>query len=883
MNLKNLLMTAALLGASASISAATFALWPAAGEAETQIPNDFQSWWNLTLTETQVDGVDVLKATPTDPNSSAASCGWMTAGATGFDFTQLADKDLVFDAMIEGAGSWLVRLTTPDTDAPISIAADGQFHAVRFNVASDFAAAVSGWANGNANGHDIFTFSLVGSNLNAQSAIYVKNIRYVDAVPTPVLTAEATDITDSSATLSWNATFPEGYTDTSVTINGEPAEGTSMQLTGLTPKTAYTYTVKATGIYNGETYSVEKAVTFTTLRETGDSSVWYGETDITGFHASYSITYNTDKTLTITAEFETEKETPAADRNFHIYIGGDEWIKVYDNDHDGIHEGTSTKTYEEGTTITWEWYLPYAGGVYQQANTYVVGSENEAPLALRVKAEAQNITFNSAEIAYSVIAPAGTAYKVYYKTADTEAVEATESPITLTGLTESTEYTYEVYAVTIEEDALESRHAIVTFKTTAETARDYVYSDLFKAEFKNAFKVGETEDMRRSFFVSLPWSVTYRADGTAVYSIDLSQVSTIVGLVPQIYWNGFKSLTAKENGIYEYEFGAQELDAEVAISHYFAYSGGVVDVRSPYTKWGTEQEAPELGEATGLSLSASNAYPLLNEKVILSAVPVDAAGYYLPASDISYTSEGGPATIANGIITLTDVKGPRTITADAGGITSSIVVTAIASPEATNLLFGKVGVTDTENIQGGTVENVTDANRESQLEWKCTETQEHYLVYDLGEGEGYYIEAIDLLFEGAYATNFTVTLSSQAPEELGAAAETLAAATEDVVFSPVANNTQHYFMQDPSGSHRYVTLRTTEALNIGWGIKVRDLKVYGTATPPSTTGVEEIAVEGNDSEAPVEFYDLNGRRVNNPANGLYIRRQGNSVTKVIIR
>lgn len=883
MNLKNLLLTAAMLGASASLSAATFAIWPAAGEGETQIPNQFQSWWNLTLTETQIDGVDVLKAAPSDPNSPNASCGWMTAGGENFDYSQLADKDLVFDAMIEGAGTWAVRVTRPDTDASISIAADGQFHAVRFNAATDFAAAAAGWADKTSNSTDIFTFSLVGANLNAQSAIYVKNIRYVDAIPTPALTAEATDITVNSATLSWNVTFPEGYTDTSVTINGEPAEGTSMQLTGLTPKTAYTYTIKATGTYNGETYSVEKAVTFTTLRETGDSSVWYGETDITGFHASYSITYNADKTLSITAEFETEKETPAADRNFHIYIGGDEWIKVRDNDNDGIHEGTSTKTYEEGTTITWEWYLPYAGGVYQQANTYVVGSENEAPLALRVKAEAQNITFNSAEIAYTVTAPAGTAYKVYYKTADTDAVEATTSPIALTGLTESTEYTYEVYAVTTDEDPLESRHATVTFKTPSETARDFVYSDLFKAEFKNAFKAGETESMRRSFFVTLPWSVTYRADGTAVYSIDLSQVSTIVGLVPQIYWNGFQPLTAKENGIYEYEFGAQELDAEVAISHYFAYAGGVVDVRTPYTIWGTEQEAPELGEATALTLSASNAYPMINEKVILSAVPVDAAGYYLPASDVSYTAEGGPATIADGILTLTEFKGPRTITAEAGGITSSIIVTAIASPEASNLLSGKVGVTDTENIQGGTVENVTDANRESQLEWKCTETQEHYLVYDLGEGEGYYIEAIDLLFEGAYATQFTITLSSQAPAELGASAEPQAAATEDVVFSPASNNTQHYFMQDPSGSHRYVTLRTTEALNTGWGIKVRDLKVYGSAVPPTTTGVEEIAVEGNDSEAPVEFYDLNGRRVNNPDNGLYIRRQGNTVTKVIIR
>ena len=37
-----------------------------------------------------------------------------------------------------------------------------------------------------------------------------------------------------------------------------------------------------------------------------------------------------------------------------------------------------------------------------------------------------------------------------------------------------------------------------------------------------------------------------------------------------------------------------------------------------------------------------------------------------------------------------------------------------------------------------------------------------------------------------------------------------------------------------------------------------------------------------DYDAPVEYYDLQGRRIDNPARGIYIRRQGSSVTKVII-
>jgi hypothetical protein len=45
-------------------------------------------------------------------------------------------------------------------------------------------------------------------------------------------------------------------------------------------------------------------------------------------------------------------------------------------------------------------------------------------------------------------------------------------------------------------------------------------------------------------------------------------------------------------------------------------------------------------------------------------------------------------------------------------------------------------------------------------------------------------------------------------------------------------------------------------------------------------GVEGIAA---DSNAPVEYFNLQGIRVDNPENGLFIRRQGNSVSKVLVK
>ena len=35
-------------------------------------------------------------------------------------------------------------------------------------------------------------------------------------------------------------------------------------------------------------------------------------------------------------------------------------------------------------------------------------------------------------------------------------------------------------------------------------------------------------------------------------------------------------------------------------------------------------------------------------------------------------------------------------------------------------------------------------------------------------------------------------------------------------------------------------------------------------------------------DAPVEYYNLQGVRVDNPAGGLFIRRQGNKAEKVIL-
>lgn len=62
------------------------------------------------------------------------------------------------------------------------------------------------------------------------------------------------------------------------------------------------------------------------------------------------------------------------------------------------------------------------------------------------------------------------------------------------------------------------------------------------------------------------------------------------------------------------------------------------------------------------------------------------------------------------------------------------------------------------------------------------------------------------------------------------------------------------------------------------GLKSDALNLY-IGSEGTLTGVEGISTEA-DADAPVEFYDLQGRMVANPQGGIFIRRQGMKVTKV---
>ena len=57
-------------------------------------------------------------------------------------------------------------------------------------------------------------------------------------------------------------------------------------------------------------------------------------------------------------------------------------------------------------------------------------------------------------------------------------------------------------------------------------------------------------------------------------------------------------------------------------------------------------------------------------------------------------------------------------------------------------------------------------------------------------------------------------------------------------------------------------------------------KVFTTVEALQTTGIDTVEA---DVDAPAEYYNLQGVRVENPTNGVFIKRQGSKVAKIYVK
>lgn len=104
------------------------------------------------------------------------------------------------------------------------------------------------------------------------------------------------------------------------------------------------------------------------------------------------------------------------------------------------------------------------------------------------------------------------------------------------------------------------------------------------------------------------------------------------------------------------------------------------------------------------------------------------------------------------------------------------------------------------------------------------------------------------------------------------------AADDNTWTNRVADENVAYNIDVPTTEGNYLTIRAKSVLN---GIHSDELVKYVDASGNVISGIEAVAAD--DTNAPVEYFNLQGMRVNADQPGLYIRRQGSKVEKVSIR
>lgn len=70
-----------------------------------------------------------------------------------------------------------------------------------------------------------------------------------------------------------------------------------------------------------------------------------------------------------------------------------------------------------------------------------------------------------------------------------------------------------------------------------------------------------------------------------------------------------------------------------------------------------------------------------------------------------------------------------------------------------------------------------------------------------------------------------------------------------------------------------------------WGAKLAEVTPYfdPTKSPELPTGIDDIKADNN-ADCPVEYYTLQGIRIDQPSTGtIVIRRQGTSVKKILVK
>lgn len=173
-------------------------------------------------------------------------------------------------------------------------------------------------------------------------------------------------------------------------------------------------------------------------------------------------------------------------------------------------------------------------------------------------------------------------------------------------------------------------------------------------------------------------------------------------------------------------------------------------------------------------------------------------------------------------------------------------------------------------FKGGQTTIATEANQLAPIAYSAQPTEA--VITPTPENDEIKVKAGDIItFTFANASKLEVLIETEeAPETQGA--PVLKAAAEPIT---VEGDTYKYTVP----AQVLNTIITVTPYNAE-GEKLADRAASVMLVNADTTGVIDVTVSG---EGEIEYFNLQGVRVANPESGLYIRRQGNQVSKIYLR
>lgn len=549
--------------------------------------------------------------------------------------------------------------------------------------------------------------------------------------------------------------------------------------------------------------------------------------------------------------------------NLQMQITGGTWVTAVKNADGSYTWTTGELSVNLGDVINpLQFYFAYQPGLFDYSIAdYKFGTANEKPvkeILPKLTAKAQNITANSAEIAYEVTLPeklTGATVKVYLNDA-----EAKASPIALTGLRPSTDYSYTMKAVATKDGQdYTGKEVKVEFKTNRDATAAKVWHTIKDGFIKNAYLAGEDPaTSRRSIPVSIETAISYNVDGTVTIQAVPHCQGNIVGLVwkANVCVQGHDKIEVMTNvdGKFTYTTAATfDEDAQLYVYYFPAYDGGDTRLDVYGYRTGLENDAVAYTDPASIEINGLPDAMVVNESYNVSSIVKDNNGHYLveKAADCTVAA---PFTLVDGVLTAT-AKGIGNITATCGTATSNIALECFLDSDAQGVHASNA----TYEADGGVNAALAfDGNEGTQIEWAPETGAEHYVTVTL-EKE-YEIQAVQLVWEGASAKEYTVTLTPAA-----AAGAMQKAVAEPKVFTvndgvggagmtPRKNLYNADFSTIPAQT---VKLETKTAATV-WGIKLKEMKVMGSEVAKTPTGVEAIDVT---PDTIVDVYNLQGVRV----------------------